>query len=178
MWRAYTESVTPLKNRAPVPAVGIRHQEPVRPVRPRGDGCPRRGKPTGAGVVAREDLVRGNLDGLDRRAQRRFRRGKLPIEARLDLHGHTRMRAKARLDRFIEAAWRDGKRCVMVITGKGGARWHDPSARSRETGVLRRDVPIWLNDSRNRPRILAFTHAQPGDGGEGALYIMIRRRRE
>jgi DNA-nicking Smr family endonuclease len=98
----------------------------------------------------------------------KLRRGRLPIEGRLDLHGMTQAAAVDKLAAFIERAEAAGKRCVLVITGKGLA----------SGGILRDQVPRWLNQAPNRARVLAFDYAQPQHGGAGALYVLLKRRRE
>ncbi|HEX7970035.1 MAG TPA: Smr/MutS family protein, partial [Stellaceae bacterium] len=98
----------------------------------------------------------------------RLRRGELGIEARLDLHGMTQEEAHRALDDFLACAQHAGRRCVLVITGKGGAG---------RGGILRSAVPRWLNEAPNRARLLAFAAAQPKHGGAGALYLLLRRRR-
>lgn len=100
----------------------------------------------------------------------RLRRGQIDVEARLDLHGMTRSEARGRLCRFLEAGYMDGRRAVLVITGKG-------LRRNGEIGVLRRAVPGWLNQPPLRGWIKAFGYAAARDGGEGALYILLRRRK-
>jgi DNA-nicking Smr family endonuclease len=114
-------------------------------------------------------LVPGRFADLDKRTAERLRRGKLSIEAALDLHGMTQDRAHAALDSFVARAFDAGLRCVVVVTGKG--------ARSPEGGVLRKRVPMWLNQPGNREKLLAICHAQPQHGGEGALYLLLKRRR-
>lgn len=115
------------------------------------------------------DLTHGASPGVDRRTADNLRRGRMAIEARLDLHGMTQAEAHRRLDAFIEGQHVAGRRCVLVVTGKGTWR--------AEGGVLREAVPRWLNTPDLRPRILSFCHAQPKDGGEGALYILLKRQR-
>ena len=88
----------------------------------------------------------------------------MSIEARLDLHGHTRESAHRALSGFLAAAWESGRRTVLIVTGKG-------------QGILKDAVPRWLNESPNRGRILLVAQAQPKDGGGGALYVLLRRRR-
>ena len=100
----------------------------------------------------------------------RLRRGLLPVEGRIDLHGMTQDQAHGALDRYLAASGAAGRRCVLVITGKG----YRPDG---STGVLRAAVPRWLNQMPNRERVLAFCHATPADGGEGALYVLLRRQR-
>ena len=114
------------------------------------------------------EISHGRAAGIDRRSAEKLRRGRLPIEGRLDLHGMTQAAAAGRLAAFIERAEAAGKRCVLVITGKGLA----------SGGILRDQVPRWLNHAPNRARVLAFDYAQPQHGGAGALYVLLKRRRE
>lgn len=131
---------------------------PARPVRQR--------KP-----AALAPLEIGSGAGLDRRHEERLRRGQLPLERQIDLHGLIQEDAHAALSAFILRAWSEGRRCLLVITGKGRDR--QPGER---VGTLQQAVPRWLNESRLRPMILAVHHALPRDGGSGALYVLLRRR--
>ena len=121
------------------------------------------------------ELRHGDTPGLDKRSAQRMKRGQMQIEARLDLHGHRQDEAHRALNGFIAGAASAGKRCVMVITGKG-LRLGDQE-NQRQVGVLREMVPRWLNEEPNRSRILSFNHATPGDGGTGALYVLLKRKR-
>ncbi len=114
-------------------------------------------------------LDAGDAAGLDTRTMDRLRRGRLRPEARLDLHGMTRKEAHGALTDFMARAESAGRRCVIVITGKGRV--------SEGGGVLRNEVPGWLNAPAIRHRILGFAEAQPKDGGAGALYVLLRRVR-
>ena len=114
-------------------------------------------------------LAHGDIADLDKRSAERMRRGKLPIEGRLDLHGHTQDQARRELAAFLAGAQAAGKRCVIVITGRGDI--------TRGGGVLRTQVPRWLNEPENRARVLAFDYAQPHHGGLGALYVLLRKAR-
>jgi DNA-nicking Smr family endonuclease len=105
--------------------------------------------------------------GIDRANAERLKRGKREIEARLDLHGMTQAEAHRALAAFVRASRADGKRCVLVITGRG----------SVGGGVLKSAVPRWLDEPEFRPYLLAIATAQPRDGGSGALYVMLRRTR-
>ena len=114
-------------------------------------------------------LAAGDFTRLDRRTADRFRRGRLPIEARLDLHGHYQDAAHHALTDFIAESMAAGRRMVLVITGRG----------SREgSGVLRARLPQWLNQPPSRDRVLAFTSARPEHGGDGAFYVLLKRKRE
>lgn len=113
------------------------------------------------------ELHHGKAPGLDRRSAERLKRGDLEIEGHIDLHGMTQDQAQGALTAFIQRCWQAQRRCVLVVTGKGAQGF----------GVLRAQVPRWLNQSPLRERILGFSYAQPRHGGDGALYVLIRRQR-
>ena len=119
----------------------------------------------------------GKTPGLDRRNAQRLRRGQMKIDARLDLHGMTQAEAHGSLNRFLADSAAAGRRCVLVITGKGSRPRDDDLPIPARTGVLRDAVPRWLNMPALRPKILSFSYAQKKDGGDGALYILLRRMR-
>ena len=112
------------------------------------------------------------LAPLGRRERSHLSRGRKEIEARLDLHGMTQTRAHHALSGFLQRAHLDGLTFVLVITGKG----RTVGAES-ERGVLRRQVPLWLNLPEFRTLVVGFEEAHIGHGGEGALYVRIRRSR-
>lgn len=114
-----------------------------------------------------------NVPGLDRRQALRLRRGQLSIEARLDLHGMTQAQAHRALAGFLARSHAAGRRVVLIVTGKGTRQGADGSP----TGVLRRTVPRWLAEPALRPLVLATAAALPRDGGDGALYLLLRRSR-
>jgi DNA-nicking Smr family endonuclease len=156
LWREAVRSVTPLRGRAAAfpPAAGSASPAAVeeghegQPVRP----------------PALE-----HFSGVDRANAERLKRGLHPIEARLDLHGKTQAEAHHALAAFIHSSSEAGRRCVLVITGRGLG----PSG----PGVLKSAVPRWLEEAGLRRKILAIAPAQPRDGGSGALYLLLRRRR-
>jgi DNA-nicking Smr family endonuclease len=114
--------------------------------------------------------------GLDRRTSERLRKGKLPIEARLDLHGLRQHEARTALIRFIQRSAQSHYRCVLVITGKGRTTVSDGPGQT-EAGILRRSLPLWLTDPAIAGLVLHHAPAQPRDGGTGATYILLRRSR-
>lgn len=114
-------------------------------------------------------LEAGKPADLDRRTMDKLRKGRMRPEGRLDLHGMTAGRALDALNGFLADAQRSGKRCVLVITGKGSMK--------DGGGVIRRELPSWLNAPGNRARVLGFAGAQPADGGGGAFYVLLKRRR-
>jgi DNA-nicking Smr family endonuclease len=109
---------------------------------------------------------------LGRRERAKLSRGRIEIDARLDLHGMTQTRAHRALFGFLQRAHADGQTFVLVITGKGKV-----GGPESERGVLRRQVPQWLNLPEFRPLVIGFEEAHVGHGGEGALYVRIRRSR-
>src|ERR1700761_7361101 len=105
-------------------------------------------------------------NGVDGQTLRRLAKGERVVEATIDLHGMTLQAAHGALRRFVELQSGAGKRCLLVITGKGG-----PDRPSR----LRQEVPLWLETWS--PPLLAVTQGQPRHGGAGALYVLLQRRR-
>jgi DNA-nicking Smr family endonuclease len=106
--------------------------------------------------------------GVDRATAERLKRGRYPVEARLDLHGMTQAEAHRALMGFVSRSRAAGRRCVLVITGHG----------RMSGGVLKAAVPRWLDEPGLRPDVLAITPAQPHAGGAGALYVLLRRSRD
>ena len=154
--------VTPLTPRsAPLPARPVEKQ-------------PKQPKPVAQPAAPAEPLPllsQGHAAGYDRANAERLKRGKHPVEARLDLHGMTQNEAHRALAGFIRDARAAGKRCVLVITGRGSGK------EPKGGGVLKSAVPRWLDEPEFRPHLLAIATAQPRDGGTGALYVMLRRAR-
>jgi len=122
--------------------------------------------------------LRDITPGLDKRTARSLRRGERDPDARLDLHGMTAERAHAALNRFILESRARGHRCVLVITGKG-RRYTPPSesgfSMERSEGVLRRDVPRWLNQPPLAGATVGLYQAHRKHGGDGALYVYLRK---
>ena len=110
------------------------------------------------------------LAPLGRRERSKLSRGRMEIDARLDLHGMTQVRAHRALFGFLQRAHGDGLTFVLVITGKGKV-----GVSESERGVLRRQVPQWLALPEFRSLVVGFEEAHIGHGGEGALYVRIRR---
>lgn len=113
------------------------------------------------------------LAPFDRRLKQRLARGREAIDASIDLHGLTQAEAHAALVRFLRLARADDARLVLVITGKGARN----EGFAAERGVLRRQVPLWLKSSELRDYVIGFDAAHAAHGGDGALYVRIRRKR-
>lgn len=112
------------------------------------------------------------LAPLGRRERSQLSRGRKDIDARLDLHGMTQTRAHRALANFLHHAQANGMTFVLVITGKGKT-----TGAESERGVLRRQVPQWLGLPEFRSYVVSFEEAHIGHGGEGALYVRVRRAR-
>jgi len=112
------------------------------------------------------------LAPIGRRERSQLSRGRKEIDARLDLHGMTQLRAHRVLLTFLQRAHSDGLTFVLVITGKGRV-----GGAESERGVLRRQVPQWLSLPEFRSLVVGFEEAHVGHGGEGALYVRVRRSR-
>jgi DNA-nicking Smr family endonuclease len=176
LWSGITRSIAPLKRKPS----GPHHHEAIpaqgeRPPPPR-----RRADPTPARHAASKSAVKPAIKpalpvaGLDRRQKQRLARGTETIDGRIDLHGKTQSEAHAALLGFLRRAQADGARFVLVITGKGGA---SGPGSSGERGILRRQVPLWLRLPEFRLHVLAVEEAHSAHGGEGALYVRVRRAR-
>ncbi len=169
LWRKVADGVTPLRRRRPVvPIVKTPPADKPAPVVVR----PKRRPPVSPPPPApppQPDLSHGAIPGLDRRAVKRLRKGAVDLDDRLDLHGSTQSDAHHRLERFIRDSHERGHRLVLVITGKG-------LRPDGGVGILRESVPRWLGEAPNRGRILGYSYAAPKDGGEGALYVRLKRK--
>jgi DNA-nicking Smr family endonuclease len=117
---------------------------------------------------------------LDRKTDIKLSKGKMPIEATLDLHGMTQREAHERLDHFIMRSFSDGKRCVLVITGKGSRDVTDGHfiSERREKGVLKSRLPEWLAMSPLHNIVLKHIPAHQKHGGSGAFYIYLKNNRK
>jgi len=119
--------------------------------------------------------------GLDRRQQQKLLRGRVEIDARIDLHGESMETARMKLWRFLSRCADQGLRTVLVITGKGssdftrhtlhGRGFHESEQRN---GRLRNALPDWLHEPEFRSLVSGFQPAHPKHGGGGAVYIKLR----
>jgi DNA-nicking Smr family endonuclease len=172
LWQEITRSVRRLRPGAEPVAITEGETGAPQP-RPQAQHSPRP-------MVAKRNAVSGALAKtpplapLGRRVKQRLARGTLAIDGRLDLHGLTQAAAHDALLAFLQTARRSGWKLVLVITGKG-AGFVDYAGNR---GVLRRQVPLWLKLPEFRSHVVSFEAAHTGHGGEGALYVRIRRRAE
>jgi DNA-nicking Smr family endonuclease len=172
LWRAVTHDVKPLARprRVRVVAKVEAAEPPPAPPAKQPKPVKHAATMTAQPALAKPVAPAKPNPGLDRATEAKFRAGKLAIAARLDLHGLTQREAHGELVAFLEGSVRLGRRCVLVITGKG------PGSPSQ--GILKRAVPRWIASSSAAGQILATSTAQPKHGGDGALYVLFRRKRD
>jgi DNA-nicking Smr family endonuclease len=163
LWTAVTKAIAPLRPAARLaPAAdGEPAMQIAKPARSAG---PKKASPP----LAPQTPAPPPLTPLTRRMKRGVARGKHAIDGKLDLHGLTQAQAHSALLRFLRNAHGRDARLVLVITGKG---------RGAEPGVLRRQVPQWLGLPEFRAFVVGFEDAHVAHGGEGALYVRLRRAR-
>jgi DNA-nicking Smr family endonuclease len=166
LWESVAKQVKPLRKKPR--AVKPFHAAPDLPteIRP---AAPPRPIPS---VQAAKPKPAPPLVPLGRRERSKLSRGRSEIDARIDLHGMTQLRAHRALLSFLQRAHADGATFVLVVTGKGKV-----GGSEEERGVLRRQVPNWLSLPEFRALVVGFEEAHLGHGGEGALYVRIRRAR-
>ena len=115
-----------------------------------------------------DEFIEGRVPGLDANIVGRLRRGEFAIQDHIDLHGMTREEAKSTVDAFLKKARGTGKRCVLLVHGRG---IHSKD----QMPILKDALKQWLATARFGRHVLAFATARPVDGGAGALYVLLRR---
>ncbi len=162
LWRAYAAEIVPLPGRElpPEPAA-----PPPAPVAAAPAAAPMTTVPAPRWTPP-DIAVNAPPAGLDDRRWRDLRRGRIAPERTIDLHGRRAQDAHAAVHAFLADAFADGLRCVAVITGRGS---------TTEGGVLRRELPHWLNAPDLRRIILGAAH--PHRANTGAVHLLLRRRR-
>jgi DNA-nicking Smr family endonuclease len=168
LWTAVTRSIEPLRDDVPAPS----ETEEAMEI----SVAPKKRAAMPAPVLPKAaPPPPPPLTPLGRRMRGRVARGKEAIDGRLDLHGLTQSEAHAALIRFLRSGSDRGARLVLVITGKGSGDRDAPGEGGR--GVLRRQVPHWLRLPELRSLVIGFEPAHAAHGGEGALYVRLRRPR-
>ena len=118
----------------------------------------------------------GDLSNMDGQTAKRVKRNEYKVEAVLDLHGKTEDIAYDAVFNFIKQSYLQGKRCVLIVTGKGLSQSENDDLFS-EKGKLKERTPVWLNSEQLRPLILGFIYPMEKLGGSGALYIILRKKK-
>jgi len=173
LWARVARSARPLKKgrAAHAPLAAPKRAKPAVKETP-----PLAAKPVPKPAPKQAPMPRG--EALDRQTARKLEGGRLAVEARLDLHGMRQHDAHAALRKFLKSAQGKGYRHVLVITGKGAAAdtrrsFYEDEAR----GVLRQAVPHWLSQPDLAHVVVSFSEAPRRLGGEGALYVRLRKPR-
>ena len=175
LWRRTVRDVAPLKNSSGdiLPAGKgqvFRQPEKLFPEK-KPSGAHGGGKTTPRVSAAPDPFGAG-----DPRADRHVRRGRTPIDATIDLHGHTQVTARKTLLAFLINARLADKRCVLVITGKGASSDDALQARGFGSGVLRARLGDWLREEPFRDLVVRASPAHPKHGGGGAFYVFLKSR--
>jgi DNA-nicking Smr family endonuclease len=119
-------------------------------------------------IADTDEFIEGCVTGLDPHVVRRLRRGEFAVQAHADLHGMTKDEAKAAVERFLRDSRNAGRRCVLLVHGRG---LHSKD----QVPVLKDALRTWLATARFGKHVLAFATAQPKDGGGGAVYVLLRK---
>jgi len=186
LWDHATRTLAPIKAKARVPEIEMEPAStPPRPPPPakKASSPPAPRPPPSAPMrpEARRSPVPPLAD-LERRKVRQIASGKVEIEARIDLHGMRQRDAHAQLRGFLLDAHARGLKTVLVITGKGGEQDRSDhmasmtgDTRESRRGIIRRSVPQWLQEADLRAVVVGYTAASARHGGEGALYVQLRK---
>jgi DNA-nicking Smr family endonuclease len=114
-----------------------------------------------------DEYIEAAVQGIDRRLLRKLKRGEFSVQAHLDLHGCNRQEARQLVAEFVDQAHGDGKRCVLIVHGRGlGSKDNFP--------VLKQKLAAWLTRGAIGRKVLAYTSARSYDGGAGAVYVLLR----
>ena len=172
LWARVMRNAKPLEKPRPAPS--------ARPSKPRAHPPAKKAAPVprAAQRAAAKPPPAARGEALDRQTARQLERGRLAVEARIDLHGMRQREAHAALRRFLMTAQGEGRRNVLVITGKGAAQDATrPFYEENGRGVLRQAVPHWLSQPDLAHVVLSYSEAPRRLGGEGALYVRLRKAR-
>lgn len=121
-------------------------------------------------ITFSDEYIEGSVHGLDRKLLARLKKGEFPVQDYVDLHGLTKQEAELRICDFLLQSHRVGLRCVLVVHGRG-------LNSENQIPVLKERLPAWLMRGPVKRIVLAFSTAKPYDGGTGAIYVLLRRRK-
>src|ERR1700682_3594961 len=120
-------------------------------------------------IADTDEFIEGHVRGLDLGVVRRLKRGELAVQGHLDLHGMLKDEAKLELATFLARSRQQGKRCVLVVHGRG--------LHSRDqVPVLKEALKRWMSTDKFARHVLPFSSARPPDGGTGAVYVLLKRQ--
>jgi DNA-nicking Smr family endonuclease len=158
-WASYAAQIRPLPGHAALPAP-TPAKPPVQQTAANAQTFPR----ARFRAPSQHLTIGAAPAGLDKSTWHRFQAGRLPVDRRLDLHAHTAHHAYTRFEQVLSAAAAQGLRCIEVITGRGAGELG---------GVLKRELPLWINLPHLRPLILAASH--PHAANTGSVRLLLRR---
>jgi len=168
LWKRIADTTKPLPGRSvKLPAARAKQRKPAAKTSPPAPAAPPK-QPERREPPKPPELRPGEAKGLDRRTAERLRRGQFPIEARIDLHGQTQAEAHRALIAFVAGSHKAGRRCVLVITGKGS------TSGGPGRGVLRARLGDWLKEEAFRELVVRASPAHPRHGGSGAFYLFLK----
>ena len=121
-------------------------------------------------ITFSDEYIEGSVHGFSQNLMKKLIKGEFPIQDYVDLHGLIKEEAESRIRAFLLQSYRLGLRCVLVVHGRGlNSENHIP--------VLKERLPIWLSRGPVRKVVLAFSTARPYDGGTGAIYVLLKKRK-
>ena len=120
-------------------------------------------------ITFSDEYIEGAVQGFSRKLMKKLKRGEMPVQGHIDLHGLIKQDAETAVTDFLLESFRNGLRCVLIVHGRG---LNSPESLP----VLKEGLPQWLNRGRVRKVVLAFATARPYDGGTGATYVFLRNR--
>ena len=119
-------------------------------------------------ITFSDEYIEGSISGVSHNIMRKLKRGKFPIQSHIDLHGLIKKDAEDAVRKFLMNSHSRGLRCVLIVHGRG---LNSPGS----VPVLKERLPVWLNRGPARKIVMAFSSAQPYDGGTGAIYVLLRK---
>jgi DNA-nicking Smr family endonuclease len=120
-------------------------------------------------ITFSDEYIEGAIKGFSQKIMKKLKRGELPVQDHIDLHGLTMPQAEAAVTDFVHRSYKTGLRCVLIVHGRG---LNSPD----NFPVLKEGLPAWLGRGKTGKRVLAFSTARPYDGGTGATYVLLRKR--
>lgn len=119
-------------------------------------------------ITFSDEYIEGSISGVDKNTIRRLKKGQIPVQDHIDLHGLTQKEAEIRVREFLVKSQSRDLQCVLIVHGRG--------LNSLDSiPVLKERLPVWLNKGPARKIVKAFSSARPYDGGTGAIYVLLRR---
>lgn len=169
LWTEVTRTVSPLPRRR------VRTPEPDAAPPPEPRPAPRTFPSFPSYQAPPQRAERDERPRIEPKLRRKLMRGRIEIDATLDLHGMRQNEARAALNRFLTARWARGDRTILVITGKGLKKLDAEGTQIIERGVLRSMLPGWLSEPALAPIVAGWDFSAQMHGGEGAFYVRLRR---